>query len=154
DVDEGLEKGKLGFTLHGKRLTGNWALVRLRNSNKKNHGRDNWLLIKEKDAAAKSGGASVVERETASVKSGREMEEIARGNKVWHSDRAKQDMAKSKGLKKKAARLPAFVSPQLATLAEHPPEGNDWLHEIKYDGYRAVVSVAGDEVVIRTRKGL
>jgi bifunctional non-homologous end joining protein LigD len=101
DVDEGMEKGKLGFTLHGKRLKGNWALVRLRSDRKKN-GRDNWLLIKEKDADAASGGSTVAERETKSVKSGRAMEEIAKGRKVWHSDRdkAKQAAVKSRAQKK------------------------------------------------------
>jgi bifunctional non-homologous end joining protein LigD len=79
DVDEGMQKGKLGFTLHGKRLKGNWALVRLRGSDKRDRGRDNWLLIKEKDSEAKSGGKRAVERATTSVKSGRGMKEIARG---------------------------------------------------------------------------
>ena len=36
-----------------------------------------------------------------------------------------------------SAKLPAFVEPQLATLVDGPPGGNEWLHEIKYDGYRA-----------------
>jgi bifunctional non-homologous end joining protein LigD len=61
-------------------------------------------------------------------------------------------------LKKKdplaARKLPGFVEPQLATLVDAPPAGDDWLHEIKYDGYRAIASVAGDRVVIRTRNGL
>jgi bifunctional non-homologous end joining protein LigD len=61
-------------------------------------------------------------------------------------------------LKKKdslaARKLPGFVEPQLATLVDAPPAGKDWLHEIKYDGYRAIASVAGDSVVIRTRNGL
>ncbi|MGD9925572.1 MAG: DNA ligase D, partial [Pseudorhodoplanes sp.] len=53
-----------------------------------------------------------------------------------------------------AKRLPAFVEPQLATLVDAPPAGNDWLHEIKYDGYRAVTTLARDKVAIYTRKGL
>ncbi len=51
-------------------------------------------------------------------------------------------------------RLPAFAEPQLATLVEGPPAGGDWLHEIKYDGYRAITSIAGDKIAIRTRNGL
>lgn len=50
--------------------------------------------------------------------------------------------------------LPAFVAPQLATLVDEPPQGADWLYEIKYDGYRAVTSIAGGRVAIRTRNGL
>jgi bifunctional non-homologous end joining protein LigD len=56
--------------------------------------------------------------------------------------------------KKTGARLPDFVAPQLATLVEAAPPGEGWLHEIKYDGYRAIVSIAGGRVVIRTRNGL
>ena len=37
--------------------------------------------------------------------------------------------------------MPRFIAPQLATLVEGPPEGRDWLHEIKFDGYRAIASV-------------
>ncbi|MFN3623577.1 MAG: DNA ligase D [Hyphomicrobium sp.] len=49
--------------------------------------------------------------------------------------------------------LPAFVSPQLATLVAEPPEGDGWLHEIKYDGYRAIAAVAGGHCRIYTRSG-
>ena len=85
DVDEAMEKGKLGFTLHGERLKGDWALVRLRGRDKKDRGRDNWLLIKEKDSVAKSGGKGAIERATTSVKSGRGMEEIAGDMKIKRS---------------------------------------------------------------------
>ena len=90
DVDEGLEKGKLGFTLYGERLKGDWALVRLHSRDKKNHGRDNWLLIKEKDSVAKSGGKLAVERASTSVKSGRSTQEIAEGMRVSHSNRSEK----------------------------------------------------------------
>lgn len=50
--------------------------------------------------------------------------------------------------------MPAFVAPQLATLVDEPPQGGGWLYEIKYDGYRAVASLAGGRVAIRTRNGL
>lgn len=49
--------------------------------------------------------------------------------------------------------LPAFVAPQLATLVAEPPEGNDWLHEIKYDGYRAIAALGGGHCRIYTRSG-
>jgi len=107
DVDEGMAKGKLGFTLHGERLKGDWALVRMRGGGNKGNGRDNWLLIKERDAEAKPGGTPVVERETSSVKSGREMEEIAAAKKVWHSDRdnrPQEAAARPKAQKKRPLR--------------------------------------------------
>lgn len=49
--------------------------------------------------------------------------------------------------------LPEFVSPQLATLVAEPPEGSNWLHEIKYDGYRAIAAVGSDRCRIYTRSG-
>jgi bifunctional non-homologous end joining protein LigD len=49
--------------------------------------------------------------------------------------------------------LPEFKAPQLATLVDAPPAGSEWLHEIKFDGYRAIAAVAGDEVRIFTRNG-
>jgi bifunctional non-homologous end joining protein LigD len=186
DVDEQLKKGKLAFILHGKRLRGKWALVKLRKRSPKDKG-DNWLLIKELDEYMRRGGTPSAETELTSVKSGRTMDEIARSTKVWHSNRkgaaAKGDpvivagskkpaSSKRSGSKKKSAanpltsdpsdppsrrsnaRLPTFVEPQLATLVDAPPSGNDWLHEIKYDGYRAVAAVAGDKAAIYTRNGL
>jgi len=175
DVDAALQKGKLSFELHGKRLHGNWALVRLRARSPKD--KDNWLLIKENDEHVRRSGKLTVEREMTSVKSGRSMEEIAGGWKVWHSNKpgrkARTDeveiigrsgeaetpasgrtrKTRAGGVKKNAA-LPRFVEPQLATLVDAPPPGGDWLHEIKFDGYRMMASVAGGKVVLRTRKGL
>jgi bifunctional non-homologous end joining protein LigD len=191
DVDEQLKKGKLAFILHGKRLHGKWALVKLRKRSPKDKG-NNWLLIKEIDDYVRRGGTPSVETELTSAKSGRTMDEIAQGKAVWHSNRkgggtAKGDpviiagvrkatSAKRGGSKKKPARqsseshrsdspparsrrpaaqrLPAFVEPQLATLVDEPPAGREWLHEIKYDGYRAVTAIAGDNVAIYTRNGL
>jgi len=39
------------------------------------------------------------------------------------------------------ARLPAFVTPQLATLVKAPPSGDEWLHELKFDGYRMLCRI-------------
>ena len=55
--------------------------------------------------------------------------------------------------KPRSTALPGFVPPQLATLASAPPEGADWVHEIKYDGYRAIAAIAGDRCRIYTRSG-
>jgi len=51
-------------------------------------------------------------------------------------------------------KLPAFRKPQLATLVDSVPTGSQWIHEIKFDGYRALIAVAGGEVKIYTRSGL
>ncbi len=167
DVDEGLRKGKLAFTLYGERLNGDWALIRLR-GRPGDRGKHNWLLIKEKDGEVKTKGPALVDRERTSVATGREMEEIAQGDNVWRSKGSGEPVAKkaksktpgrtASGSKKKsqtgAQKIPPFVPPQLATLVEAPPEGAEWLHEIKYDGYRALASIGGGSVIVRTRNGL
>ncbi|MCX7284911.1 MAG: DNA ligase D, partial [Novosphingobium sp.] len=53
----------------------------------------------------------------------------------------------------KSAKPPAFRPLQLATLVDAVPTGNDWIHEIKYDGYRALIAAAGDQVRVFTRNG-
>jgi len=50
--------------------------------------------------------------------------------------------------------LPSFRAPQLATLVDAVPTGNQWMHEIKFDGYRALIAAAGGQVIVYTRSGL
>ncbi|BDC48961.1 ATP-dependent DNA ligase [Bryobacterales bacterium F-183] len=130
DVTEGLRKGKLTFVLHGERLKGGWALVRMRG--KASEKRENWLLIKESDDEASDRGDALLAGQTVSVASERSMEEIAGGT----------------GLTELLEQYPEV---QLATLVEAAPEGEGWVHEVKFDGYRLLVFVADGEVLLRTR---
>ncbi len=138
DARKALAKGKLAFMLHGERLRGRWALVRMRPREKEKN--ENWLLIKENDEFANTR-ADLLESEITSVISGREMEDIAQTDDVWDS-------------KARSANLPEFAEPMLATLVDEPPAGDKWLYEIKYDGYRALIASDGDAVKIYTRSGL
>jgi DNA ligase D-like protein (predicted ligase) len=52
------------------------------------------------------------------------------------------------------APLPAFVAPQLALAVKHPPRGEQWVHELKLDGYRIHARIEGKEVRLLTRTGL
>jgi bifunctional non-homologous end joining protein LigD len=142
DPHEGLRKGKLSFTLDGERLKGGFALVRMPPRGREK--RENWLLIKQKDETA-DPGLDPTEHWQESVSTGRGMEAIAKGTKQWISNRG--------GRKGGEVDVPAFVPPQLAFLEERPPEGPQWIHEIKYDGYRALVAVAFEKVRIYTRSG-
>lgn len=149
----GLRKGHLRFELAGEKLHGLWDLVRLKP--KPGEQRDNWLLIKADDAFARPG-ADILEDEPRSVTSGRTVEEVAAG-KPPKRKRAKKAAAKPKTSRKRkrgGAPLPGFIEPQLATLRPSPPEGEDWLHEIKFDGYRIQAHVSGGKVKLFTRKGL
>jgi bifunctional non-homologous end joining protein LigD len=162
-----LDKGHLHFTLDGERMKGEWLLIRLKP--RPGEKRENWLLRKISDAHAKEG-EGLVERNLTSVLTERSMEQIAADPKGEHSLKGKrgkdfdavmtkaarrnQKLGGKSGARKRPGKPPAFVKPQLATLVDAVPSGNGWMHEIKFDGYRALVSVAGDKVVVRTRNGL
>jgi bifunctional non-homologous end joining protein LigD len=141
DAEKGLQDGSLKFTVHGQRLQGNFALVRMKSRNEK---RENWLLIKERDRFA-DAQANPTKRWTDSVRSFRDMPAIRS-----QQERPQRKRRKNRRPAGKSGRL-AFVPPQLATLRDQPPDGEEWLHEAKYDGYRIQVHIAGDEVRLLTR---
>jgi bifunctional non-homologous end joining protein LigD len=59
-----------------------------------------------------------------------------------------------KNVASSARRLPSFIAPQLCTLVDRPPSNSDWVHEIKFDGYRIQMRVEQGKVTLKTRKGL
>jgi bifunctional non-homologous end joining protein LigD len=143
DPHAGLKKGHLAFTLHGERLKGGWDLIRMRGDEKK----ENWLLIKEKDHEALSNGAAgkFLKQEATSISTRRSMDEIA-------VDARPEEETKAPG--KAISKLMAdYPDVELATLVDAPPEGEQWLHEIKFDGYRLLAFLADGEVRLRTRNG-
>ena len=153
DPDKGMKKGHIDFELHGEKLSGKWHLVRLKP--RPGEKRDNWLLIKSGDAAARPG-EDILADAPQSVKSGLTVEEVGEGKaakgktpKVWHSNRP----AAGKSAAKAAKRLD-FIEPSLATLQSQAPAGKEWLHEIKFDGYRMQAQIAGTDVRLLTRTGL
>ncbi len=91
DPRRDLEKGMLKFELHGKRMHGSWALIRLRPEETKRtrQPRHNWLLVKERDDAAHPGDPDALLSEDTSVVTGRTLEEIAssKRSRVWNSNR-------------------------------------------------------------------
>jgi len=86
DVDEGLRTGRLKFTLHGKKLKGNWALVRMGGKFAR-EGKPNWLLIKEHDKYERSADEEPITEEAPnSAITGRDMDAIAKAeDHVWQS---------------------------------------------------------------------
>lgn len=158
-----LESGHLHFILHGTRMKGEWLLVRMKP--RPDEKRENWLLRKVDDAYA-GGADDLVSRQLTSVLTRRTMAEIA------GDEGGEQSLAGTAGAaferKMKAAtkhvrqvtkarnggKPPKFRPLQLATLVDAVPPGNGWLHEIKYDGYRAEIAAAGSAVRVYTRNGL
>ena len=143
DPHAGLKKGHLAFTLHGERLRGGWDLIRMHGEEKK----ENWLLIKQQDHEALSNGAAgkFLEQEAMSISTSRSMDEIA-------VDLPPEQENKEPG-KAISKLLEDYPDVELATLVDAPPEGEQWLHEIKFDGYRLLAFLADGEVRLRTRNG-
>ena len=162
-----LDKGHLHFVLDGERMKGEWLLIRLKP--RANEKRENWLLRKIDDAEA-GGTDTLVEEALTSVSTGRTMVEIEEGKKPARSSqpaptpssRRKQGpIAKSDargtlgpGVRQDDGTLPRFHDLQLCTLVDAVPTGSAWLHEVKYDGYRALISVANGKAKVFTRTGL
>ncbi len=134
-----LDKGHLHFRLEGERMQGEWLLIRLKPRGKERA--ENWLLRKIDDAFAGATDA-LVETGLTSVQTGRTMQEIAEGRK-GHAPRTNR-----------AGKAPGFRPLQLATLVDGVPAGSQWLHEVKYDGYRALLSIGSGGPRIFTRTGL
>jgi bifunctional non-homologous end joining protein LigD len=113
-----LKKGHLTFILHGKKLNGEFALIKMHADDKKA-----WLLVKKDDEYAAKYD---VTRKTESVKSHRRIEELGRDS----------SLEAIKKFPKKAK--PWQISPMLCTLTDEPFDREDWLFEVKWDGYRAI----------------
>jgi bifunctional non-homologous end joining protein LigD len=184
DVDAGLRAGSLKFILHGKKLKGKWALIRM-GGKAANERKPNWLLIKEHDEFERGeNDPSVTEEEPNSVVTGRSLEEIAKSeDHVWNSkdtatgnawyrkdspavEKVASTKSSAAGAKARVAdfgsvlkkapkeKLPDFIAPELALPSETPPAGDGWLHELKLDGYRIQARKDGDRVQLLTRTGL
>jgi bifunctional non-homologous end joining protein LigD len=174
DARRGYAKGQLDFELHGEKLSGRWHLVRMAGKPREKH--ENWLLIKGDDDAARSEkDADILDERPESVTTGREIEDVAGEAPGWSSKtgrirkkgsgphastaaapassaRLAPDPSKIKGARK--AALPDFVEPALATLVSSAPDGERWLHEIKFDGYRLQARIEAGRVKLLTRSGL
>ncbi|MYN09263.1 DNA ligase D [Pseudoduganella aquatica] len=148
DPHKGYKAGSLKFELRGHKMHGRWALVRMKGRGEK---QEAWLLIKEKDEYARPAAEfSVVDEMPDSVK------------KLGMPKAASQRSASAKPAAKAAdaaeaapaRELPATLSPELATLVDKPPSSpQDWLFEIKFDGYRILARVDGKDVQLFTRNG-
>lgn len=151
---EDLEKGHLHFVLDGERMKGEWLLIRLKPRGKEK--RENWLLRKIDDGFA-GGTDLLVESALTSVSTGRTMQEIAEGAPAQASEKPEAPApSKKKPARRKRVKgtPPAFAEPQLCTLVDSVPTGSAWMHEVKYDGYRALIAVGGGSAKVYTRSGL
>ena len=151
-IDGNFSKGKIHLVLSGKKLKGEWVLVRGEDRNGKGNV---WYLIK----TATSIERPSLEEENSSACSGRTLEQIAATtDSVWHSNRNKPSNQRgSHSDDLKVDRLPEikirFIEPMLAEpVAELPQDTRAWTYEIKLDGYRCLALKADSGVKLYSRK--
>jgi bifunctional non-homologous end joining protein LigD len=160
DPKEEIANGKIKFIMHGKRLHGMFTLVRI-------HGRDSdkgdpWLLIKDRDDGVVPGYDAA--NDTTSVKSGKTIEEIEGDprSRTWNSSPKKGAVTANSALKerirqatqRKPDNVPQIKQLMMTTLVDKAFDNDDWLFEIKWDGYRALCTVdANGHLSLVSRNG-
>lgn len=143
-----LEKGRLSFVLKGKKLKGEFSLVKL-------HGKQEnaWLLIKKNDKYAST--ADILEK-NKSVISKRSLEQlIAKSEKL--SSKTEEKTVEKKTAKKKSnpkVEIAEFIKPMLASVNEKPFDDDEWVFENKYDGYRTIAVINAQQVDLYSRNEL
>jgi len=167
DPLEAIAAGKVDFVLHGSRLKGGWKLVRTNMKGKQHQ----WLLIKRDDEEARDTDADALLEEavpskrtstktvktikstkTSSSRSSRTtrtIKQVARRNADarWAKRALSLQHARDKP-------YPHDFKPQLTDHRDTAPDGETWLHEIKWDGYRLLADLRDGVVALRSRNGL
>ena len=144
DPHKALKAGNLKFEMYGHKMHGRWVLVRMKGKGEK---QEPWLLIKEHDEYARPASEfSVIDEMPDSVK--------ALPMPAAPSNAASVAAAKTDERAAPKAELPETLSPQLATLVDAPPaSAEDWLFEVKFDGYRLLARIDGGYIRLITRNG-
>jgi bifunctional non-homologous end joining protein LigD len=160
DPLEALAAGKIDFVLHGGKLHGGWKLVRTAKPARQ----PQWLLIKRQDEYAHDGEADDLLGRTKTSASARKAttKRAPRQAPATKTAAAKRSPARSSDWRARAmglegARLQrdkTVPGPELATLRAAPPRGDDWLHELKWDGYRMLARLERGKARLRSRKQL
>jgi len=153
DPLEAIAAGKVDFVLHGSRLKGGWKLVRTNMKGKQHQ----WLLIKRDDEEARDTDADALLEEGVTTKTSssrssrttRTIKPVARRNADarWAKRALSLEHARDKP-------YPHDFKPQLTDHRGTAPDGETWLHEIKWDGYRLLADVRDGVVALRSRNGL
>lgn len=153
DPLEAIAAGKVDFVLHGSRLKGGWKLVRTNMKGKQHQ----WLLIKRDDEEARDTDADALLEEgvttkTSSSRSSRTTRTIKPGARRNADARwAKRALSLQHARDKPYSH---YFKPQLTDHRDTAPDGETWLHEIKWDGYRLLADLRDGVVALRSRNGL
>ena len=143
-----LAKGHLSFILKGKKLKGEFSLVKL-------HGKQEnaWLLIKKNDKYASE--EDILEK-NKSVISKRSLEQLVEKSEKLTS-KSEEKTTEKKVVKKKSnpkADIAEFLKPMLASVSEKPFDDDEWIFENKYDGYRTIAVINPQQVDLFSRNEL
>ncbi len=148
-LEEGLRKGNLKFVLEGEKLHGQFALVKT--------GKDprSWLLIKKKDAGAVGGN---IARDNRSVVSDRTLEDVSHDDPETAPKRRRIERIRREEASEfedlsdaPSADMPHRIKPMLATLIKEPFNDEEWIYEVKWDGYRAIAEIHDGDVSLYSR---
>ncbi len=147
DPEAGLAKGHLRFELFGRKLKGGWHLVR----SSKPARQPQWLLFKDKDEYAGTLEADDLLGDVTQApaedrkRAGQGKADKKRLSQVKPPARRRKVKLATAAQKLPEARKEPITgeafAPQLAKLGDKPPDGEQWLHEIKWDGYRIAATV-------------
>ena len=157
DPLEALAAGKIDFVLHGQRLAGAWKLVRTAMKGRQVQ----WLLIKRDDDAARDAEADDLLEVPASKARPSKKRAATKAVRAAPAARARSRRAsarwRTRALGLEGARDTAYpldFKPQLTDHQDSAPDGERWLHEIKWDGYRLLADLHEGQVKLRSRNGL
>lgn len=145
---EGLRKGDLKFVLEGRKLQGEFALIKTGMAEKA------WLLLKKKDQYATKDD---ILKENRSVVSDKTLEDLSEVNPGKSSVKKRGQIRVREALESEDLRdapvkpMPQNIKPMLATLIQKPFDDPDWIFEMKWDGYRAVAEIHNGDVSLYSR---
>ncbi|HXS72950.1 MAG TPA: DNA ligase D [Rhodanobacteraceae bacterium] len=142
-----LEKGHLRFELHGARLRGRWSLIR---TGSKSSDKPQWLLIKGEDSYTDRGDVA-----DDTPLSQWKVEHLQKEAAQSGSRKTTRSVRRTKARAAEASQLsPQDFGFQLARLHQRAPSGSNWLHEVKYDGYRMLAWRDHDKLQLLSRNHL
>jgi len=146
-LEEQYEKGDIKFVILGEKIKGEFALVR---THKKDADEQTWLLIKKHDEYATKKDVTLKDK---SVLTGRSMDEIAKQaekkDEVWFSTPRDLNLNNIP-----TGEMPKNLKPMLAQSRDEPFDSDDFVFEMKYDGYRTIAQIQDRDVVLYSRNGL
>ncbi|MCW3072528.1 MAG: dependent ligase [Bacteroidetes bacterium] len=144
----GLRKGHISFVMKGKKLKGEFALIKIRGGKQENA----WLLVKKEDKYSTTDDILAKNKSVISKKK-LELKERKNSKKPAAASPAKKT-AHIKNPVKKARASAGEITPMLATLTEEAFDSPDWVFELKYDGYRALALIAKGNASLVSRNNI